>query len=243
MNYYAYMRVSTTKQDIARQEQAIKEFEKEKGINIPKENFFTDYYTGKTFDRENYQKLISGMQQGDYLIVKEVDRLGRNWDLIKQEWTRLQDMGVKIIIIDIPILSDALPNENEMLTGLTGRLIKEQMLTLMCYSAQLERDKISQRTKEALAEKKLHGTKSGKPIGKPKSKRNTEKAFIDTLKLLCKGYSQRNACFETNFPVSTLKTYLRKWYSVSNTKSYDIILQNVMKGNKQNDGRNARIIK
>ena len=66
----------------------------------------------------------------------------------------------------MPILSDALPNETEMLTGLTGRLIKEQMLTLMCYSAQLERDKISQRTKEALAEKKLHGTKSGKPIGK-----------------------------------------------------------------------------
>lgn len=230
MGYYAYMRVSTIKQDIARQEQAIKDFEKQKGINIPKENYFTDYYTGKTFDRENYKKLISIMNSGDYLIVKEVDRLGRNWDLIKQEWTRLQDKGIKIIIIDLPILSDALPNETEMLTGLTGRLIKEQMLTLMCYSAQLERDKISQRTKEALAEKKLHGTKSGKPIGKPKSKRNTETAFIDTLKLLCKGYSQRNACFKTNFPVSTLKTYLRKWYSVSNTKSYDIILQNVMKG-------------
>lgn len=232
MQYYAYMRVSTIKQDIARQEQAIKDFSKTKNIDIPNNNYYVDYYTGKTFDRENYKKLVDILNDGDYLIVKEVDRLGRNWDLIKQEWTRLQDMGVKIIIIDLPILSDALPNETEMLTGLTGRLIKEQMLTLMCYSAQLERDKISQRTKEALAEKKLHGTKSGKPIGKPKSQRNTEKAFIDTLKLLCKGYSQRNACFETNFPVSTLKTYLRKWYSVSNTKSYDIILQNVMKGNK-----------
>lgn len=229
MSYYAYMRVSTTKQDIARQEQAIKEFEKQKGIVIPKENYFTDYYTGKTFDRVNYQKLISSMQQGDYLIVKEVDRLGRNWDLIKQEWTRLQDLGVKIIIIDIPILSDALPNENEMLTGLTGRLIKEQMLTLMCYSAQLERDKISQRTKEALAEKKLHGTKSGKPIGKPRSTRNTEKSFISTLKLLCKGYSQRNACYETNFPVSTLKTYLRGLYKEYDTKDYKTILNKVVK--------------
>jgi len=231
MSYYAYMRVSTTKQDIARQEQAINDYKKEKGINIPKENYFIDYYTGKTFDRENYQQMINSMNKGDYLIVKEVDRLGRNWDLIKQEWTRLQDLGVKIIIIDLPILSDALPNETEMLTGLTGRLIKEQMLTLMCYSAQLERDKISQRTKEALAEKKIHGTKSGKPIGKPKSTRNTKAAFIDTLKLLCEGYSQANACYLTDFPVSTLKVYLKRLYIEFNTHNYNIILNKVIGGN------------
>lgn len=234
MNYYAYMRVSTLKQDIARQEQAIKEYEKQKGIIIPKENYFIDYYTGKTFDRENYKKLTEMLKKGDYLIVKEVDRLGRNWDLIKQEWTRLQDLGVKIIIIDLPILSNALPNETEMLTGLTGRLIKEQMLTLMCYSAQLERDKISQRTKEALAEKKIHGTKSGKPIGKPKSKRNTNEAFINTIKLLCRGYSQANACYKTNFPVSTLKTYLRKLYSEYNTHDYNIILNRIVSGKGNN---------
>ena len=231
MSYYAYMRVSTTKQDVARQEQAINDYKKAKNLTIPAENYYTDYYTGKTFDRENYRKLVEQLNKGDYLIVKEVDRLGRNWDLIKEEWTRLQDLGVKIIIIDLPILSDALPNETEMLTGLTGRLIKEQMLTLMCYSAQLERDKISQRTKEALAEKKLHGTKSGKPIGKPKSIRNTDKTFIDTLKLLCKGYSQRNACYETNFPVSTLKTYLRGLYNKFNTHNYNTILNEVERGN------------
>ena len=227
MSYYAYMRVSTTKQDIARQEQAINDYKKEKGINIPKENYFIDYYTGKTFDRENYQQMVNSMNKGDYLIVKEVDRLGRNWDLIKQEWTKLQDLGVKIIIIDLPILSDALPNETEMLTGLTGRLIKEQMLTLMCYSAQLERDKISQRTKEALAEKKIHGTKSGKPIGKPKSTRNTKRGFIDTLKLLCEGYSQANACYCTNFPISTLKVYLKRLYNELNTHDYNLILNKV----------------
>lgn len=231
MSYYAYMRVSTTKQDIGRQQQAINDYEKEKGINIPKENYYIDYYTGKTFDRENYKRLVETIKKGDYLIVKEVDRLGRNWDLIKQEWTRLQDLGVKIIIIDLPILSDALPNETEMLTGLTGRLIKEQMLTLMCYSAQLERDKISQRTKEALAEKKLHGTKSGKPIGKPKSTRNTKTAFIDTLKLLCEGYSQANACYETNFPISTLKLYLKRLYNELKTHDYNIILNKVIRGN------------
>lgn len=231
MQYYAYLRVSTTKQDIGRQQQAINDYEKEKGINIPKENFYIDYYTGKTFDRENYKRLVETIKKGDYLIVKEVDRLGRNWDLIKEEWSKLQDLGVKIIIIDLPILSDALPNETEMLTGLTGRLIKEQMLTLMCYSAQLERDKISQRTKEALAEKKLHGTKSGKPIGKPRSKRNTKIAFIDTLKLLCEGYSQANACYETNFPISTLKYYLRNLYNEFKTHDYKVILNKVVRGN------------
>ena len=230
MSYYAYMRVSTIKQDIARQRQAINDYEKEKGINIPQNNFYTDYYTGKTFDRENYQKMVNNMNKGDYLIVKEVDRLGRNWDLIKQEWTRLQDLGVKIIIIDLPILSDTLPGETEMLTGLTGRLIKEQMLTLMCYSAQLERDKISQRTKEALAEKKLHGTKSGKPIGKPRSKRNTREGFINTLKLLCEGYSQVNACYKTQFPVSTLKLYLKQLYNKIKTHDYNIILNRVERG-------------
>lgn len=231
MNYYAYLRVSTTKQDIGRQEQAINDYKKEKNLTIPKENYYIDYYTGKTFDRENYKRLIETMNKGDYLIVKEVDRLGRNWDLIKAEWTRLQDLGVKIIIIDLPILSDALPNETEMLTGLTGRLIKEQMLTLMCYSAQLERDKISQRTKEALAEKKLHGTKSGKPIGKPKSNRNTKEGFINTLKLLCEGYSQASACYETNFPISTLKLYLKGLYQEFKTHDYNVLLSRVVRGN------------
>ena len=231
MSYYAYLRVSTTKQDVSRQEQAIEEYKTSKNLNIPKENYFIDYYTGKTFDRENYKKMVESMNKGDYLIVKEVDRLGRNWDLIKQEWTRLQDLGVKIIIIDLPILSDALPNETEMLTGLTGRLIKEQMLTLMCYSAQLERDKISQRTKEALAEKKIHGTKSGKPIGKPRSTRNTKKGLIDTLKLLCEGYSQTYACYLTDFPVSTFKLYLKDLYNKFKTHDYNLILDRVVRSN------------
>ena len=121
-NYYAYMRVSTDRQDISRQKSAIEDFANHKNIKI--NEWFTDYYTGTTFDRENYQMLTSRLQPNDYLIVKEVDRLGRNWDMIKKEWTRLQDRGIKIIIIDLPILSDALPGETELLTGLTGRLIK-----------------------------------------------------------------------------------------------------------------------
>lgn len=222
-NYYAYMRVSTDRQDIARQKGAIEDFASHNGIEIT--SWFTDYYTGTTFDRINYQVLTSRLNQGDYLIVKEVDRLGRNWDLIKQEWTRLQNCGVKIIIIDIPILSDALPNQPELLTGLTGRLIKEQMLTLMCYSAQLERDKISQRTKEALALKKINGTKSGKPIGRPNNRNNTKETFIRTLELMADGLSQYKAAFETTIPIYSLKYELRKWYNKLGTKDYKTILK------------------
>lgn len=223
INYYAYMRVSTTQQDISRQKQAINDFVSRKSIEI--DEWFTDYYTGTTFDRENYQKLMSRIKSGDYLIVKEVDRLGRNWDLIKKEWTKLQDRGIKIIIIDLPILSDSLPGEPELLTGLTGRLIKEQMLTLMCYSAQLERDKISQRTKEALREKMINGTKSGKPIGRPTNKRNTKENLIKTLELMVNGVSQYKAAFETTIPIYSLKYQLRRLYNLLGTKNYDIILK------------------
>ena len=93
VQYYAYMRVSTATQDIARQKSAIEDFVNHKNIEISE--WYTDYYTGTTFDRKNYQELVSKMRSGDYLIVKEVDRLGRNWDLIKKEWTRLQDSGIK----------------------------------------------------------------------------------------------------------------------------------------------------
>lgn len=222
-NYYAYMRVSTDRQDIARQKGAIEEFAKSKKIEIT--SWYTDHYTGTTFDRINYQVLTSRLQQGDYLIVKEVDRLGRNWDLIKSEWTRLQNRGIKIVIIDIPILSDALPGETEMLTGLTGRLIKEQMLTLMCYSAQIERDKISQRTKEALALKKINGTKSGKPIGRPNNRKNTKENLIKTLELMADGLSQYKAAFETTIPIYSLKYELKKLYDKLGTKDYSKIVE------------------
>ena len=231
VNYYAYMRVSTDRQDISRQKEAIEDFVSHNNIEIT--SWYTDYYTGTTFDRINYQVLTSRLQQGDYLIVKEVDRLGRNWDLIKQEWTRLQNRGIKIVIIDLPILSDALPGQPELLTGLTGRLIKEQMLTLMCYSAQLERDKISQRTKEALALKKINGTKSGKPIGRPTNTNNTKENFLKAVELMSNGLSQYKAAFETTIPLHSLKYGLKKLYDRLGTRRYDIILKYLK---EENDG-------
>ena len=148
INFYFYMRVSTDKQDLGRQKDALLAWKRDNGINIPSNNIYLDYYTGKTFKREGYQILKSKFKKNDYLIVKEVDRLGRNWDGIKKEWQELKDNGINIIIIDTPILSDTLPSEKTIIEGLALRLLKEQILSLMCYSAQKEREKISQRNKK-----------------------------------------------------------------------------------------------
>lgn len=225
-NFYAYFRVSTTKQDMGRQKNALNDWQKLNNIKIPKENIFADYYTGKTFDRENYQKLKNKLVKNDYLIIKEVDRLGRNWDGIKKEWQELKDNGINIIIIDMPILSDNLPNMCPTVEGLDMRLIKEQILSLMCYSAQKEREKISQRTKEALQEKKINGTKSGQPIGRPRKNTSTKENLIKVIKcMLENNIGQEKASLKCNYPVATFKYDLKKCYNKFNTKDYKKILE------------------
>lgn len=228
--FYAYLRVSTTKQDVARQYEAINNWKKKNNIDIPEENYFIDYYTGTTFDRQNYQELKDNLREGDYIVVKEVDRLGRNWTGIKDEWNALKDGGINIVIIDMPILSDKLPNEENEIDSLDNRLIKEQILTLLCYVAQKEREKISNRTKEALAEKKLHGTKSGKPIGRPTSERSNQKNHIEVLKYIIENnVGQDKACYKCNVPTSSFRKQLQEWYSKYNTKDYRDILYYIEK--------------
>ena len=229
-NFYYYMRVSTSKQDILRQTSAIEDWKTSTKIDVPEENFFTDYYTGKTFDRPAYQEMKSKLLQGDYVIVKEIDRLGRDWDKIKDEWKELKDNGINIIIIDVPILSDPLPGERQPIEGLDLRLIKEQILSLMCYSAQKEREKISQRTKEALAKKRVQGIKLGRPRGKGVNK----KAFIEVLsQIIGFGVSQNRACSDMHYPVATFKRELKQYYEEFNTKDYSII-RNRLEGINEN---------
>lgn len=224
INYYAYFRVSTNKQKIDRQEDALKEWQKQNNINIPNENIFTDYYTGKTFNRENYKKLMEKIKSNDYLIVKEVDRLGRNWDGIKEEWKRLHDNDINIIVIDLPILSDTLPNQKSSLDTLETKLIKMQLLELMCYSAQKERQKISDRTKEGLKATRERGTQ----LGKPRNKYSTKENFINTLeKMINENIGQSKACLWTKYPSKSFQNDLKKCYKKYNTKDYQEILNNI----------------
>ena len=83
--YYIYQRISCDKQSLIRQQGAIGDYCKANNIEVPEENIFSDVITGKTIKRENYQKMKSKLQKGDMLLLLSVDRLGRNWEIIKKE--------------------------------------------------------------------------------------------------------------------------------------------------------------
>ena len=167
------------------------------------------------------------LKQGDYLIVKEIDRLGRDWDKIKEEWKELKDRGINIIIIDTPILSDPLHGEKSTIDTLDNRLLQEQVLTLLCYMAQKEREKISQRTKEALQVLK----RNGKVLGRPKGGDTTRENFIETLRLrVTFGLSIVKACNKTHFPESTYNTWIRRYKKEADVYDDKTILDLLVKG-------------
>ena len=159
--YYIYQRVSTQSQSMIRQEGAISDYCKANNIEVPEENIFSDVITGKTIKRENYQQMKAKLQKEDVLIMLDLDRLGRNWDLIKKEWKELTEKGVYIIIVNCPLIN-VLPDSNGSIS-IDKRLIQEMMFTLLCYVSQKEVEKVSLRTREALAAKKANGQKLGAP--------------------------------------------------------------------------------
>ena len=151
--YYIYQRISTQSQSLIRQEGIISEYCTQNSIEVPKENIFSDVITGKTIKRENYQAMKELLKKDDVLIIQSLDRLGRNWDLIKKEWQDLTKQGIYIIVIDCPLIN-VLPN-NKGEVSIDRRLIQEMMFTLLCYVSQKEIEKVSTRTRDALRAKRL----------------------------------------------------------------------------------------
>lgn len=159
--YYIYQRISTEKQSLIRQEGAISEYCKANNIQVPEENIFSDVITGKTIKRENYQQMKAKLQKEDVLIMLDLDRLGRNWDLIKKEWKELTEKGVYIIIVNCPLIN-VMPDSNGTVS-IDKRLIQSIMLELLCYLSQKEVEKISTRTKEGLKARREAGVRLGAP--------------------------------------------------------------------------------
>ena len=174
--YYIYQRVSRETQSLIRQEGAIGDYCKANNIEVPEENIFSDVITGKTIKRENYQQMKAKLQKEDVLIMLDLDRLGRNWDLIKKEWKELTDKGVYIIIVNCPLIN-VMPDSNGTVS-IDKRLIQEMMFTLLCYVSQREVEKISLRTRESLKAKRDQGIRLG---AKPKLSEE-QKAEIKSLK-------------------------------------------------------------
>lgn len=158
MKIYAYARCSTneTKQSTERQLDAFKKWEKENNRKIDK--IYEEYASGKNFDRKLYNELKEIVKKDDIIIVKELDRFGRSMDKIKDEWNFFMNLGVRIIVIDMPLISSDLKGDKT----LDMRFIANLVFEVLCYSAEKEREKLSQRTKEALAVKKAQGIKLGR---------------------------------------------------------------------------------
>ena len=160
---WGYMRVSTKQQHLDRQEEALIKY------GVKAENIISDKASGKDFNREGYLKLKKCLKAGDTLVIKELDRIGREKELMTKEWQDLQKMGVDIVVIDTPILNTAGKDD------LTKQLIGNIVFELLTYMAEQERIKIKQRQAEGLEKAKERGVKIGRP--------SKSKAVEDAIKL------------------------------------------------------------
>lgn len=154
MEQYAYIRVSTKEQNVDRQILALKPY------HISKENIYCDYQSGKDFERPAYQKLIKRLKVGDLLIIKSIDRLGRNYNDILVQWQYItKEIGADILVLDMDLLDTRQKSGN-----LTGTLIADLVLQIFAYVAQVEREFIRQRQAEGISAAKLSGKKLGRPL-------------------------------------------------------------------------------
>ena len=155
---YAYIRVSTKEQNIDRQLMALEPY------NIPKKNIYTDRQSGKDFDRPAYQKLMKKLCKGDLLIVKSIDRLGRNYNDILVQWQYItKELQADILVLDMELLDTRKKEGN-----LTGTLIADLVLQIFAYVAQTEREFIRQRQAEGIAAAKAIGKHIGRhPMDMP----------------------------------------------------------------------------
>lgn len=150
---YGYVRVSTKEQNEDRQLLAMEAF------GICEKNLYIDKQSGKNFQRPSYQKLLKKLKPGDTLVVKSIDRLGRNYEEILEQWRIItKTKGAAVVVIDMPLL-DTRQKEKD----LTGVFIADLVLQILSYVAETERDNIRKRQAEGIAAAKARGVKFGRP--------------------------------------------------------------------------------
>lgn len=152
---YSYLRCSCESQNLGRQDNAIHEYCKENNISVDRQ--FEDKLSGKDFNRDSYLEMKNLVQKDDTIIIKELDRFGRDMDEIKKEWQYYMDLGVRVIVIDMPLISI----EPGSKRTLEQRFISNLVFEVLCYAAHKEREKIVQRTKEGIE----NARRKGKQIG------------------------------------------------------------------------------
>jgi DNA invertase Pin-like site-specific DNA recombinase len=153
---YGYVRVSSTDQNEDRQMLAMN------NLKIPTKHIYMDKQSGKTFDRPAYKDLVKKLSSGDLLYITSIDRLGRNYDEIQEQWRILtKEHGIDIVVIDMPLLDTRKGKD------LMGTFIADLVLQILSFVAQSERENIRKRQAEGIAAAKARGVRFGRPIKKP----------------------------------------------------------------------------
>ena len=151
-NTYGYIRVSTREQNEDRQLIALRE------MSIPEQNIFMDKQSGKDFNRPQYKKLIRKLKPDDLLCIKSIDRLGRNYEEIQNQWRILtKEKRIDIVVLDMPLLDTRRGKD------LMGTFLSDIVLQVLSFVAENERTNIRQRQKEGIAAAKARGVRFGRP--------------------------------------------------------------------------------
>lgn len=180
-NIYGYIRVSSTDQNEDRQLIALTE------IGVTEKNIFMDKQSGKNFNRPQYQKLVKKIKSGDLLYILSIDRLGRNYEEIQNQWRILtKEKGVDICVLDMPLL------DTRQGKDLMGTFIADLVLQILSFVAQSERENIRKRQEQGIAAAKAKGVRFGRPekpipenFGRLVSEWEKKKASLEEILKLC----------------------------------------------------------
>lgn len=152
---YGYIRVSSRDQNEERQLIALKE------VGVADKNIYLDKQSGKDFDRPKYKRLLRKIKKDDVLYIKSIDRLGRNYEEIQNQWRILtKEKGIDIVVLDMPLLDTRRGKD------LMGTFLSDIVLQVLSFVAENERINIRQRQAEGIAAAKARGVRFGRP---PKS--------------------------------------------------------------------------
>ena len=199
MSVYGYIRVSSKDQKEDRQQIALKE------VGVELQNIYVDKQSGKDFNRPQYKKMLRKLKKDDLLYIKSIDRLGRNYEEILQQWRILtKEKGVDIVVLDMPLL-DTRRGKDLMGTFLSGIVLQ-----VLSFVAENERTNIKQRQAEGIAAAKAQGIKFGRPpLPLPDNFYEVHKAWRS------KKITLKQAAEACNMPVGTFYGKARKFENVA----------------------------
>ena len=199
MSVYGYIRVSSKDQKEDRQQIALKE------VGVELQNIYVDKQSGKDFNRPQYKKMLRKLKKDDLLYIKSIDRLGRNYEEILQQWRILtKEKGVDIVVLDMPLLDTRRGKD------LMGTFLSDIVLQVLSFVAENERTNIKQRQAEGIAAAKAQGIKFGRPpLPLPDNFYEVHKAWRS------KKITLKQAAAACNMPVGTFYGKARKFENLA----------------------------